>query len=79
MGNWLKYYVKRGEIGLIINWQGENNIWTIPGLMHKTCARANDKPQLTSLYPADEVCENIFMPSAINGCICSSWGPFTTQ
>ena len=29
----------KGEIGLIINWQGEINIWAIPGLKHKTCAQ----------------------------------------
>ena len=31
-----KYYVKRGEIGQIINWQGENNMWAIPRIKHKT-------------------------------------------
>ena len=44
-------YVKRGEIGPIINWQGENSIWAIPGMKHKHEHRENDKPHLTSMYP----------------------------
>ena len=32
-------YVKRGEIGLIINWQGGNRIWAIPGLKHDMSTR----------------------------------------
>ena len=51
--NWLKYYVKRGERGLINNWHGEHTIWAISGLKYKTCAQGKWQTSADIVVPME--------------------------